>query len=309
MQTEKPPSTTVSPSSAFYERINRQDCSSSVPDEYIPAAPFCDKTSPTFSPPSPTLPQPPSFMRCTVVQVHRSETLEESQEENSDQTTKPVKDLVIQFGNLQSSDNSDNAYVNTDPSASASVPEAVELKESISTKINEEDLKILEQSEKLLKDMVNGLPNKDMDDILSPPESAFMNGDCSGENEDSTFEDSNIDESYIGNEEEIVNSEEIVQRLDLETNSTTATTKDGDITKDNDEKQGSEGEIEDVLTPLLDQSIIDAAPTKDTVVLKEQFNNEFVEAVFYNKIHEYVNVSGYLPPPIPPRCKYKNVLL
>lgn len=256
---------TVSPSPAFYERIHRQE---SLPDEYVQASGYTSKCS---------LPQPPSSLKRTVVDVHRSDVLEEMQEENSDQTVKTVEELVEQFENLQGPENSDNNYVTPNSS------EVIYEMSDIDNKCHLE-MKILEQSEKLLKDMADGLSCKENDDILSPPESAFINDDTVAENE------------------------EDAQNADLELDSDVATTKEAS-TKDDDMYVLNSYVDSMSLSTQLSQSIIEAAPTKDPVVLKEQIQSEHEDSIFSDNLHEYVNVTSYLPPPIPPRCKYKNVIL
>lgn len=248
-----------SPSPAFYERLRRQE---SAPDEYVTAS-YSEKCN---------LPHPPVLTR-TVVDVHRSDILEESQEENSDQTVKTVEELVERFESLQNMD--DSNYIN---------PDLVETEHKINIESNEvrkdkSEIEILEQSDKLLKSMANSLPSKDYIDILSPPESAFINGDDEVATE-GTDEKSNLDNKK--------NSEDTKEAL----------TKDDDDSCFETIEQSDQSKLE--------ENFIDTALTKDTIVLNEE---KLVNHVFNNNMHEYMNVSSYLPPPIPPRCKYKNVLL
>ncbi|XP_014290772.1 phosphoinositide 3-kinase adapter protein 1 isoform X3 [Halyomorpha halys] len=250
----------VSPSPAFYERLRRQE---SAPDEYVTAS-YSEKCN---------LPHPPAVTR-TVVDVHRSDILEESQEENSDQTVKTVEELVERFESLQNMD--DSNYIN---------PDLVETEQKIKTDSNEtrkdkSEIEILEESDKILKSMANGLPNKDYIDILSPPESAFINGD-----------------------DEVVPEGTFERKSNLNNHISSEVTKEA-LTKDDDDSCFEKIEQSD--QSKLEENFIDTALTKDTIVLNEE---KLVNNVFNNNIHEYMNVSSYLPPPIPPRCKYKNVLL
>lgn len=216
------------------------------------------------------------------------------QEENSDQTV--MTDDDTKFESQQNSDNSDGTYVNT--SCISKESESITFVDSENEEKSEQEL--LEQSEKLLKDMAYGLPNKDTD-VLSPPESAFIDNIATNEieeNSGSLSEDSEHElKTEPSNYDYICPIEEATDKSKYSTDNGLQTKCDY-MNKDLDKLD---------FTNKLNQGL-DKTNGNESLVLNEQLQAE-LESIFTTSLPEYVNVANYQIPPIPPRYKYKNVLL
>lgn len=204
----------------------------------------------------------------------------------------------------------------TDSSEPKTVPKRATLAKMES---DDDEMYILEHSEKLLKDIAEALPNYDQDDILSPTESAFtQNGTFVEETKEETSGRGELETKDLFGDD-VVNAAQ---------------------TKDVDDKEDSSNEEEPLLkdsqssSPRNDQfdqfymNVDHTAITKDYVGLPDCPNSPESplirqEAIFCktheymnigvpmpsDALREYINVSTFPTPPLPPKFKYKNVIL
>ncbi|XP_014253061.1 phosphoinositide 3-kinase adapter protein 1 isoform X2 [Cimex lectularius] len=290
------------PDTVFHERlasVKENEASNYCHDEYVCA-------SPAVFPLKAALPKPPITGR-TIVEVHRSdESIQEEEKEN---------------------DKKEINYINTNGEKTAQTEET-----------SSEEMKYLEQSEKLLKDMANGLTHYEEDDVLSPPESAFLqDGETQAEAQESDISDVQVDEDASGQvqepegkhpaqEDNRENIEDVKVEERLEEESKEG--KNIEVKEENETKDDKKTENDECSLPTqngeqnFSENVTEEIKSIEAVTKEiddDTFSREYINvshtavtkeifSIESDHLQSYVNVS-FPSPPIPPRIKYKNILL
>ncbi|BES92418.1 Phosphoinositide-3-kinase adaptor protein 1 [Nesidiocoris tenuis] len=319
------------------QAVQEHEAITSCDDEYVKACPN-ERLPPLALPPRRFGFPPPFQVEKTVVEVHRSdETLKKSEDKIQQDEPTVTKTL----GEKAENENENLEDDKVSEAGKTDILENTEMKSEEPRKMatlakmesDDDEMEILEQSDKLLKDIAETLPNyESQEDALSPPESAFTeNGSFIEESRDTSSDQVELDtkdEIELETKESSESSDN-----DQEVNRAEDGSRDG-----SDEKEDSSSNEEE---PLLKEEPAAQMPnsrhertfanyyvnvdhtatlTKDSNKMAAKFGANKqqsqcrsqgymnVETV-PEQMREYVNVCVYPKPPLPPKFKYKNVLL
>uniref|UniRef100_A0A0A9VYH6 Phosphoinositide 3-kinase adapter protein 1 n=1 Tax=Lygus hesperus TaxID=30085 RepID=A0A0A9VYH6_LYGHE len=214
-------------------------------DEYVNASP---ERLPLALPPK-RLGFPPPLVEKTVVQVHRSDVKSES-DDKCDVQSEKVSGKVENVVGIKEVNNNGLA--------------------TLATMESDDEMDILEHSEKLLKTIAEALPSYEQDDVLSPTETEFT--------QNGTF----IDEAKEVLDLSELETKDFELSFDRDDVDNTAETKE---TEESDEKEESSNEEE----PLL-KSSTSSTPT-------ERMEKEFDSSYYMNVDHTASNAKEYVELP------------